>query len=195
MKRNVFLLMAFFAGATIAAGETSTVTVGGTIVNHNGKVFTNVTVYGIGTIESRAAIVQTKSDLEGSWQLNVPPGIWLFRVDPDELIIRGYACFPDWSQPVFESVTNLSFQVIPTRPIFRVPKLVDGKIQHTITFDTTTLAPVENVRTYNVQQSIDQINWTTIATVSLTNSPIELTDADAKLHSKLYRAILVNGDN
>jgi hypothetical protein len=195
MNKLWFSFFAFLAAGNIVAAEPSTITIGGTIVNHKGHVFTNVTVYGIGTIESRAAILNTKSDIQGKWQLNVPPGNWLIRVDPDELIVRGYSCFPDWNEWVFRSVTNIVFEVIPTRPIFGVPKLVEEGLRHTITFDTTTVAPVENVRTYNVQQTIDQIRWTTIASISLTNSPIEITDPEAMVKMKFYRAVLVNEDN
>jgi hypothetical protein len=195
MKRAVLLLLALVTGSGVRAGEASNVAIGGTIVNHKGKVFTNVTVYGIGTIESRATVVKTKSDVQGNWQLNVPAGLWLIRVDPDELIIRGYSCFPDWSQPVFQSVTNILFEVIPTRPVFGVPKSVDGAMEHTVTFDTTTLGPVENIRSYDVQQCTDQTNWTKITSISLTNSPIKFRDPEAKLQTKLYRAVLTSTDD
>src|SRR5688572_7277214 len=107
----------------------------------------DVTVHALDGVDDGAMKFKTRTDADGNFRFEVPSGFWLIRVDPDELLIRGYACFPDFSQPVFADIQLLTFEVIPTRPVFDTPQLIEGKIQHTVTFETTTVAPIQAIRT------------------------------------------------
>jgi hypothetical protein len=195
MKRTFLIsaTMIYILSRTLLAAPQ--VTIEGSIINHKGQPFAGVSIHAscvIGAfIENGETNLTVRSDANGKFSFTGPSGIWLIRVDPDELLIRGYACFPDYSQPVFMDATLQTFEVIPTRPLFSTPQLVEGKIRHTVTFDTTTLAPIATIRTYNVQWSTDHEHWKSLASVSLLNSPLEFEDADIGAARKFYRAVLV----
>jgi hypothetical protein len=196
MKRALFISAAivFFVARSLLGAEQ--VTIQGSIVNHKGEPFAGVAIHAfgiIGIMNDAETNLTVRSDATGYFSFTVPSGLWLIRVDPEELLVRGYACFPDYSQPVFMDVKLEAFEVIPTRPLFSTPKLVEGKIQHTITFDTP-VAPILTIRTYEVQSSSDHVQWKTFASVSLLNSPFAFEDADTAQPRKFYRAILIENE-
>jgi hypothetical protein len=186
-------IMLYFLSPTLLAAPQ--VTIEGSIVNHKGQPFAGVSIHAsciIGAfIENGETNLTVRSDANGKFSFTGPSGIWLIRVDPDELLIRGYACFPDYSQPVFMDVQLQTFEVIPTRPQFSTPQFVERKLRHTVTFDTTALAPIATIRTYDLQWSTDHEHWKTFASVSLLNSPLEIEDPDIGPARKFYRAVLV----
>jgi hypothetical protein len=190
---SYFLSILFtLAVAHPANGPENTFSVSGSIIDHKGRVFPDVTVHAIAQIDGEYVDEQTRSDQAGAFKFQLAPGDWLIRVDPDELIIRGFSCFPDMRMGVVTNVVLDTFQVIPTRPMFLPPQRLDGKIHTKITFDTTDAGPVQNIRTYSIQSSTDTANWKEITSVSLLASPTDITDPEAEPSAtKFYRAVLV----
>jgi hypothetical protein len=190
LSNLIFILFTLVVVHPTNAPETFTVS--GLIRDHKGRIFPDVTVHAIAQIDGEYLHEQTRSDQQGAFKFDLPRGDWLIRVDPDELIIRGFSCFPDSRVGLVTNVVLEAFQVIPTRPMFLPPQRVDGKIHTKITFDTTDVGPVQNIRTYSIQSSPDTTQWKEITSVSLLSSPTDIIDPEADPSAtKFYRAVLL----
>jgi hypothetical protein len=174
-----------------------TTTLSGVLRNHLGQTLDGVTVRGYRRVAPGWQILTTRTQADGTFSLSVPKARpqdrWLVMADADELVARGYFCVPGWiigdpgtvvPGPICIAVELLPtgfppspltcgfvgdpiiFEAVPTRPDLSITKVHGGEPIVHLTYPWTTL-PMQTVRQYVLEKSVDMKNWKPVSTVSL----------------------------
>jgi hypothetical protein len=156
------------------------------------------------------------SAANGTWTIDLPPGEWRGAAHSDDILRRGYFCFPGfvwcgetgelcggepfpplWGGGVIEwdPVVNpglVSVVIVPTRPDLSVEKPRTSTAGVKVSFETTT-EPMTTVRQWRIEKSTDLANWTALETVALSgDSPVIVPDpGSTSAPVCYYRAVQV----
>ncbi len=201
----------FLSHLSIGAAEPLLWTFQGRLIDYQGLPGTNFTVFAHAPINSINIDQKTSSDSSGFYEFKLPRGDWVIEVNPDELIARGYFCYPSFSIcgsgsgsgncqvafPVGAIIgTNISLpslSIIPLSPTLSSPQLgPNGVVNFNLRFDTGIL-PLKTIRIYHVERSDDFLSWSPISTNQLITSPIQITDTSVvQNRQRFYRAVLAS---
>ncbi len=152
----------------------------------------------------------------GAWSIELPAGEWRAAAQSDDILKRGYFCFPgfvwcgaeggtcdgeawpplwgggfiDWNPVINPGQINLT--VVPTRPDLRVEKPRTAAAGVTVSFETT-VEPMATIRQWRIEKSTDLQSWTMMQTVALSGtSPVIVPDPDStRAPVCYYRAVQV----
>jgi hypothetical protein len=163
----------------------------GVVKDYVGTPLPNITVHAYVEFPSESTHRTTKTDVDGKFEIPAPRANWHVQVDEQELLARGYFCFPVgdwlWNQP-----TVISLVGVPIRPTLLSPsRAKSGEVKLLLTFDVPTEIPQSVFRTYSIETSADCVQWTSLVSTTLVTSPIEILDtAAAQTPVRFYRAVL-----
>lgn len=153
---------------------------------------------------------------DGTWSIELPPGLWYGAAKSDDLLGRGYFCFPGFvwcdslnCDPQIELPPDLwgegaivwnplldpgliDITIVPTRPDLSVEKPRTSEAGVKVTFETTAAA-MTVTRQWRIEKSTDLIRWQPMQTVALSGaSPVIVPDPDsASTAVCYYRAVQV----
>lgn len=188
----------------------------GTIHNPAGQPIAGLTIHFYKRSAAGFDHLTTSTAVDGTWSIELPPGEWRGAAHSDDILKRGYFCFPgfiwcgeagdqcggdvwppnwgpgiiDWN-PVIDP-GNINLTVIPTRPDLAAekPRTVDAGVK--LSFETTTAA-MTTIRQWRVEKSTDLLTWQPMQTVALSGaSPVIVPDpGSVSAPICYYRAVQV----
>ena len=212
--KTLTLLLLFTAMLPAAAESTSRLA--GTIRNSTGQPIAGLTIHFYKRNVASFDHVTTSTAADGKWSIELPPGEWRGAAHSDDILKRGYFCFPgfvwcgdagdqcgvggwpglwgpgfiDWNPVIDPGLINLT--VIPTRPDLasEKPRTADAGVK--ISFETTAVA-MSTIRQWRVEKSTDLLTWQAMQTVALSGaSPVIVPDpASVTAAVCYYRAVQV----
>jgi len=214
MKTPALLLLACLSLPAVA--QQSATRLSGTIRDNSGKRIADLTLHfykrnGAGFDHLTATTAEN-----GTWSIDLPPGEWRGAARSDDILRRGYFCFPgfmwcgdagdlcggdpfpplwgdgliDW-KPV-PNPGNINLTVIPTRPDLSAEKPRTASAGVKVSFETTT-QPMTTIRQWRIEQSTDLVTWTPMQTVALSGSSPVVVPAPDSVGAPVcyYRAVQV----
>jgi len=212
MKTIVLLLSACLA--TTATAQTTRLS--GTVHDTAGKRIAALTLHFYKHNGAAFDHLTVTTAANGTWSIDLPPGEWRGAANSDDILRRGYFCFPGfiwcgdsgtacgepfpplwgggeliWNPVVDPGIINVT--VVPTRPDLSAEKPRTAAAGVKVTFETTT-EPMTTVRQWRIEKSTDLTRWTPLQTVALSGaSPVIVPDpASVSAPVCYYRAVQVD---
>jgi hypothetical protein len=212
MKTFVLLLLACLS----AAADAQTTRLSGTVRDNSGKRISDLTLHFYKRNGAAFDHLTVVTAANGTWSIDLPPGEWRGAANSDDILRRGYFCFPgfiwcgdagelcggDPFPPLWgdgEIIWNpvgdpglINVTVIPTRPDLGAEKPRTAAAGVKVSFETTT-EPMTTVRQWRIEKSTDLAHWTPMQTVALSgSSPVIVPDpGSATAPVCYYRAVQV----
>jgi hypothetical protein len=214
MKSLIAILVLFTAGP--AAAQT-TQRVSGTVRDTSGARIANLTLHFYQKKGKKDFThLTTVTAANGMWFIDLPPGVWRGAAHSDDILRRGYFCFPgfvwgggecppvdpawpalwgggevEWT-PICGNPGPIVLTIVPTRPELSTEKPGTTQAGVKVSFETTTQA-MTTVRQWRIEKSTDLLTWEPLQTVALSGtSPVIVPDpAGATTPSCFYRAVQV----
>ena len=216
MKTLIAILVLFVAGAATAAETIRRLS--GIVNDTSGARIANLTLHFYQKNGKTFNHLSTVTAANGVWSIELPPGVWRGAANSDDILKRGYFCFPGfvwcgdgggacgvdpgwpplwgggeiiWT-PIDGNPGIVTITVVPTRPDLTVdkPRTKDAGVK--VTFETTT-QDMSLVRQWRIEKSTDLLTWKPLQTVALAgSSPVLVPDpAGATTPVCYYRAVQV----
>jgi|GEM_PF-3716158 len=212
VKTLISLLLC--CAATLASAETTRLS--GVVRNTTGKPIPGLELHFYHRNGLAFDHVSTTTAKNGAWAIDLPPGEWRGAARTDDILGRGYFCFPgfiwcgdagelcdggawpplwgggfiEWN-PVIDPI-DVNITLVPTRPTLTVEKPRTPTAGVEVSFETTR----ENmtlVRQWRIEKSTDLFTWVPLQTVALSGtSPVIVPDpASVGTPVCYYRAVQV----
>lgn len=210
--KTVLLLLA--CTALPAAAQYSRLN--GVVRNSSGERISSLTLHLYQRTGETFAHRTVNTAADGTWSIELPPGLWFGAAHADDLLARGYFCEPGFiwcdvpggctmeaipiglwggGEIVWNPILNpglIDITVVPTRPDLSVEKPRTSEAGVKVTFETTAAA-MTVTRQWRIEKSTDLIRWQPMQTVALSGtSPVIVPDpASSGTPVCYYRAVQV----
>ena len=187
----------------------------GRVGNTKGEPVAQLTIHFYRRLETGFEHRTAATGADGRWQIDLPEGDWRGAAHSDELLSRGYFCFPGfvwcgdnnelcedqwpplWGGGLVEwnpviTPGQIFLTVVPTRPELSVEKPRTPESGVRVSFESAAVS-MRTIRQWRIEKSIDLQTWTPLRTVALSgDSPVMVPDsAGGGTPVCYYRAVQV----